>query len=281
MAIFQTIVLALIQGVAELLPVSSSAHVIVAEKLMGLNPASPEMTFLLVMLHSGTSIAVLIFFWNRWKERFFPSPEVSAHSVKCFVLATVFTGIVGYALKHLIEHQLGLTGHKAEIEELFGNLKLISLALAVAGILIIIAGLFKRKAYDDRSLTFKQSGWIGALQGLCLPFRGLSRSGTTISTGMLVGVSPVVAEDFSFALAIIITPPVVVREGWRLFKSAHVEGVQFDWASAFVPGLIGMVCAFAAGWVALKWLSSWIEHGKWKYFGFYCLAFSLLIYFSQ
>ncbi|HKF59673.1 MAG TPA: undecaprenyl-diphosphate phosphatase, partial [Blastocatellia bacterium] len=65
MNIIQIIILALIQGAAELLPISSSAHVIVAEKLMGLDPGSPEMSFLLVMLHTGTMFAVLIYFWSR------------------------------------------------------------------------------------------------------------------------------------------------------------------------------------------------------------------------
>jgi len=73
MSFLQIMILALVQGAAELLPVSSSAHVIVAEKLMGLNPVSPEMTLLLVMLHTGTMFAVLIYFWNLWEKVFFSS----------------------------------------------------------------------------------------------------------------------------------------------------------------------------------------------------------------
>ena len=68
MTILQIVILAIIQGTAELLPISSSAHVIVAEKVMGLEPGSPEMSFLLVMLHTGTMFAVLIYFWSRWKD---------------------------------------------------------------------------------------------------------------------------------------------------------------------------------------------------------------------
>ena len=65
--------LGLIQGAAELLPVSSSAHVIVAEKLMGLDPSTPAMTFLLVMLHTGTMVAVIVYFWKAWRESYFSS----------------------------------------------------------------------------------------------------------------------------------------------------------------------------------------------------------------
>ena len=71
MPIYQVIVLAIVQGLAELLPVSSSAHVVVAEKLMGLDPSSPQMTLLLVMLHTGTMFAVIVYFWKQWKQTYF------------------------------------------------------------------------------------------------------------------------------------------------------------------------------------------------------------------
>ena len=73
MNFIQILILGIVQGAAELLPVSSSAHVIIAEKLMGLDPSSPEMTFLLVMLHTGTMFAVIAYFWKSWKEHYFSS----------------------------------------------------------------------------------------------------------------------------------------------------------------------------------------------------------------
>src|ERR1700744_822158 len=97
MHFIQILVLAFIQGMAELLPVSSSAHVIVAEKLMGLDPASPEMTFLLVMLHTGTMFAVLVYFWKRWKLRI--QQGNLKDLIKSLILATALTGIVGLVLK--------------------------------------------------------------------------------------------------------------------------------------------------------------------------------------
>src|ERR1035438_7878133 len=103
MTLFQILVLAIIQGAAELLPVSSSAHVIVAEKLMGLDPTSPEMTLLLVMLHTGTMFAVIFYFWKAWKESFFSSRKVFLDSLKFIFAATIVTGIVGLSLKFLIE----------------------------------------------------------------------------------------------------------------------------------------------------------------------------------
>jgi len=75
MNFLQILILGLVQGAAELLPVSSSAHVIVAEKLMGLDPSSPEMTFLLVMLHTGTMFAVIVYFWNSWLSTTLATPR--------------------------------------------------------------------------------------------------------------------------------------------------------------------------------------------------------------
>src|SRR6202167_3692225 len=97
------LILAIVQGATELLPVSSSAHVIVAEKLMGLDPTTPEMTLLLVMLHTGTMLAVIVFFWSSWKANLFSSQKVFWDSVKLMAAATIATGFVGLLLKVSIE----------------------------------------------------------------------------------------------------------------------------------------------------------------------------------
>src|SRR5271163_4860494 len=99
MNFLQILILGLVQGAAELLPISSSAHVIIAEKLMGLDPTTPEMTLLLVMLHTGTMFAVIYFFWNAWRESFFTSRKVIWDSLKLISVATFLTGIVGLLLK--------------------------------------------------------------------------------------------------------------------------------------------------------------------------------------
>jgi undecaprenyl-diphosphatase len=169
-------------------------------------------------------------------------------------------------------------------------LEIIAPALLVGGILILIAGLIEARRpilpsnASERTgdVTFRQSGWIGAVQGLCLPFRGFSRSGATISTGLLAGGSRERVERFSFALAVILTPPVVVREVLRLVKASHAaaaNGTPIDLHSSLLYALLGMVFAFLAGLVALKWLSNWLESGKWYLFGVYCIAFSGLVFY--
>jgi undecaprenyl-diphosphatase len=268
------ILLAIVQGLAELLPVSSSAHVVVTEKLLGLDPTAPEMTLLLVMLHTGTMFAVIVYFWRRWRQRFFQSAAGFWRFVWLLLLATTLTGVIGEGLVKGIEKFLSHDASKAWIEELFGRLELIAPALAAAGILILIAGFAEKRlaaaqSAGDSNLTIKQAGWIGAVQGLCLPFRGFSRSGATISTGMLSGVAKPLSEDFSFALAVILTPLAIAREALRLMQMRHLQSGVLG--SAVAPSLVGAVCAFLAGLLALKWLSRWLETGRWYIFGVYCL----------
>ncbi len=265
------IILAIVQGLAELLPVSSSAHVIVAEKLLGMNPAAPAMTLLLVMLHTGTMLAVIVYFWQRWRRAFFSSAPVLKNFVVALIAATVLTGIVGGGIIEFIEKVLMRSEPHAWVEQLFGRLDLIAAALAFAGVLILVAGLYEKRRGEvpAHQLTAPEYSSIGAVQGLCVPFRGFSRSGASISTGLFAGVARSTAEDFSFALAVVLTPPADAREIWRLYQSQHHQLAGM--LPAALPSLVGVLCAFIAGLLALKWLSRWLETGRWHFFGIYCL----------
>jgi len=288
MPIYKVIVLAIVQGLAELLPVSSSAHVVVTEKLMGLDPSSPEMTLLLVMLHTGTMFAVIAYFWKQWKRTYFASSDAFKRFAIRAVWATLLTGVIGYPIVKMIEKTAFKGASKAEIELLFGRLDLIAPALLAAGILILIAGLMeKRQAVEAKnvygnSVTMGQAGWMGAVQGLCLPFRGFSRSGATISTGMLTGATKERAERFSFAMAVIITPLAIGKEALRLVKASHeaaATGAPIDLHGSVMTSLLGAVFAFLAGLVALRWLSAWLEQGRWYLFGIYCVLASGVVFY--
>jgi len=275
------LILAVIQGATELLPVSSSAHVIVAEKLMGLDPTSPEMTLLLVMLHTGTMLAVIVFFWKSWKANFFSSQQVLWGSVQWIIAATIATGVVTLLLKVLIEKIILKGTSHLELESLWGNLSLISVALAAAGALILWAGYNEDSSSKKNTvLDLKTACLIGMVQGICLPFRGFSRSGATISTGLILGIEKKKVEDFSFALAVVLTPPVILVEGLRFLKAQHAS-VHHDTSiiAMFLPSVIGMVLSFISGFLALEWLSNWLERGRWYLFGIYCLCASIVIYF--
>ncbi len=324
MNLLQILILAVVQGLAELLPVSSSAHVIVAAKLMGLDATKPEMTLLLVMLHTGTMFAVILYFWRAWKAQFFASWDEFKSQAFLLITATFLTGAIGAPLifgiplvmeesGYLVKDASG-TVPKAEIELLFGNLALIAGALTAGGALILTAGLLERRAVRNdppadgqtapvgakvltvggmlrstarqtkrarnrsREIGAYEAAWIGAVQGLCLPFRGFSRSGATISTGLLLGTLKARTEEFSFALAVIITPAAIAKEVHRLMKASHEAGQAAVSWGMFVPSLLGMVAAFGAGLLALWWLSRWLERGRWYLFGIYCLGAAVVVF---
>jgi undecaprenyl-diphosphatase len=277
--ILQIILLGLVQGAAELLPISSSAHVIVAEKLMGLDPSAPDMTFLLVMLHTGTMLAVLVYFWRSWRQHYFASTRRFAQVAVKVIVATMVTVVLGLALQLVIEKAFLKGTDKAEIETLFSKLPLIAGALFAAGLLILAAsGKDRRKDQQVRDVDLPSAGWIGAVQGLCLPFRGFSRSGATISTGLLLGIERRNAEEFSFALAVVLTPPVIARELWRLLKANAAAAQPVHVGPLLLPGLFGMLCSFIAGLGALWLLSRWLEQGRWSYFGVYCIIAAIGVF---
>jgi undecaprenyl-diphosphatase len=279
----KVLILALIQGAAELLPVSSSAHVILAQKLMGLDPSSAAMVFLLIMLHTGTMFAAIVYFWSGWKAALFPPqgpPGAGRQFVINVVLATAVTGFLGLGLQYLIERVVmeRLLGHPlGEIEQLFKSLPLIGVALTAAGLLILLSSRFDRAEHGGE-LSPTVAMIVGLVQGLCLPFRGFSRSGATISAALMAHVPRRRAEEFSFALAVVLTPPLIVRQGWKLLRSP--EAASADLFELLLPGMVGMVLAFLSGLAALKLLSAVLEGGRWAYFGFYCLGFAGVVFFA-
>jgi undecaprenyl-diphosphatase len=279
----KVLVLALIQGAAELLPVSSSAHVILAQKLMGMDPSSPSMVFLLIMLHTGTMFAAFVYFWPTWKRTLF-APQAPPGSGRRFLvmilLATAVTGVLGLGLQYLIERvvlERLLQQPRGEVEQLFKSLPLIGAALAAAGLLILISSRFDRVA-PGRELTPARALLIGLVQGLCLPFRGFSRSGATISVGLMCGLPRRFAEEFSFALAVVLTPPLIVRQTWKLLTSP--EAADAHLIDLLAPGLVGMAMSFLSGLLALRLLSRVLEGGRWACFGVYCLAFAGLMFLA-
>jgi undecaprenyl-diphosphatase len=279
MDLLQILILAIIQGAAELLPVSSSAHVIVAEKLMGLDPTTPQMTLLLVMLHTGTMFAVIAYFWKSWRADYFSSVSSFRANALLVATATVLTGVVGVVLLQAIKQVVAHNSPDFEIELLFGNARLMSVALGATGLLIIVSSRVPERA--PRDFTLRAAAWVGAVQGLCLPFRGFSRSGATISTGLFLGVGRRRAEEFSFALAVVLTPPVIAKEAYRLYKSLNASSAATpaQLLHFATPSLLGMALSFAAGLAALRWLSRWLEQGRWHYFGVYCLCAGVVVRF--
>jgi undecaprenyl-diphosphatase len=244
--------------------------------------------------------AVLVYFWPRWKRLLSPAKSASAgpapadtavtpapavttmparHFLTMVVVATIATGILGFGLQLLIEKvvmERMLGYEKGEVELMFRELPLVAGALFAAGLVIFAAGFAEGRAVRP-NLASGDSVLIGLVQGLCLPFRGFSRSGATISTALFCGVSRPLAEDFSFALAVVLTPPVIARELYRLWKNRG-QGSDADLLPLLGPGIAGMFLSFLAGMVALRLLSAALEGGRWRYFGIYCVVASAVLF---
>lgn len=275
------VILAVVQGLAELLPISSSAHVIVTAKLLHEDMSTPANALLLVMLHTGTMFAVIVYFWRQWVDTFFSSREAFLRFVRMGFVACLLSGAVAVPLVLLIETILGHGGHRADIEALFDKLNWIAPALAAAGLLTLWAGLREARNPETesgagrREVSWPQAMVMGILQGFAIPFRGFSRSGSTISGALLAGGDRLPVESFSFAIVVAITPLAIAREFYRLLT--ETAGAHATLTAAIAPSLLGMVCAFFAGLLALKWLSRWLEQGRWYWFGIYCLAVSIVV----
>jgi undecaprenyl-diphosphatase len=235
------------------------------------------------MLHTGTMGAVLVYFWPRWKRLLLSPGAAGSHlSATRFVgmvaLATAITLVLAYGLKQLIEKVIleRMLGHsKGEMEQLFRELPLVGGALFAVGGVILVAGYFERNAVSQ-SVTPRCAAVIGLIQSLCIPFRGFSRSGATISTALFLGISRQLAEDFSFALAVALTPFAIAWELRRLVLDERFDGNKIP--QMLAPGLTGMVLSFVAGLVALRLLSAALERGRWRYFGVYCQVAALVLF---
>lgn len=285
MSLWHVIVLAIVQGFAELLPVSSSAHVIVAAELMHENMSLPDNALLLVLLHTGTMFAVIVYFWRRWLNEFLSSWVEFYRFAKLIFVSSLLSGLVFVPINKVVEHVLSRPGHRADIEALFHKLNWIAPALAIVGALILYAGLREARRPEPangtspRGVSWVEAVVMGILQGFAIPFRGFSRSGATISGGLLTGGDRGQVESYSFAMAVAITPLAIAWELRRVYRTAHTAGLAPHWGAVLTPGVLGMVFSFLAGLLALKWLSRWLESGKWYIFGIYCLLAACVVAF--
>lgn len=265
--LLQILILAIIQGATEMLPVSSSAHVTIASKLMHFDRGTKyDWAFLLIMLHTGNMLAVILYFRSRWIALWKQLPAL--------LLATAATGIVGLGLYVAIKRVALSPGE--DIEDLFTRLPLIAVALAAVGIIIIAAGLKDRRAAGRiERIGYLPAAIIGIVQGIALPFRGFSRSGSTISTGLFFGIDRTRVEEFSFALSVLLTPVLIVFEARHFFDHTAPPGTNIH--AIFLPSVAGLVFSFFAGLVGLRWLSRWLERGRWPVFGGYCLVAAAIV----
>ncbi|MAI19723.1 MAG: hypothetical protein CMF28_00570 [Kiritimatiellaceae bacterium] len=253
----KVVVLAVVQGVTEFLPVSSSGHLVLGRELLGLEVGSGGM--LEVVLHAGTLVSVVVFYGARLRALLGGVVRGDGASLR-------YVGLVGLGIVPAVG--LGWVARDA-LGTVFDRPSWAGAFLMVTGGYLLLTHWARPV---ERALRVRSVVWIGLVQMLAL-LPGISRSGSTICTARLLGVSPKVAAEFSFMMSIPLLLGVVIFEGvsgWR----ANAIGA----GEARVLAL-GFVVAAGVGYGALRWLVLLLERGRFWRFGIYCLVVGALSLF--
>ena len=252
MTIVEAITLGIIQGLTEFLPISSSGHLVLSQVILGIQIPGNDFE---VLLHIGTLCSILVVFNNDIKNILF---TLSSKETQKLILM-IFFGTIPAVI-------IGL-GFKDVIERLFDDIIVVGFALVFTGITLI--GSFYSKSGNKKNTIIK-AFLIGVAQAIAI-IPGISRSGITISFALLLGLDTRQAAKFSFLLAI----PVISGAGILMATDLR-DGFSIDIYAA----ASGLITSFLVGMVALKWLLSWLEGGKFHYFGIYCFLIGIFIIIS-
>jgi undecaprenyl-diphosphatase len=264
MTYFQAILLGIIQGLTEFLPVSSSGHLVLGQGILGVKESGNAFE---VMVHVGTLCSVLIYFRKQLFDlvlSLFDSSRTRERKVILgLFIATLPVVVVAFLFKDFIDSA-------------FESPIIASAMLCVTGLILFLPSWLKTKTVhpdQPNPPTVGQSLVMGIAQAFAI-LPGISRSGSTITGGLISKVHPAAAAEFSFLMAI----PAIV--GGAVFKLKDItESTSLAWG----PYLAGTAAAFLFGLIAVYLVLATIRRGKFQYFGYYCIALGLfgLFYFSQ
>ncbi len=247
MSLVEILVLAVVQGVTEFLPISSSGHLVVVAELMGGAGADAAVN---IMLHAGTLLSILVFFWRRVVGLLFEDRRV----IWLLIVGTIPAAVLGLLIRYRFSGALE-------------NPLLAGLMLIATGLLLLATQWVDVGNDRYQSLSASRSLGIGLFQALAL-LPGISRSGATIFGGLLAELDRESAATFSFLLAI----PAI--GGASLLELAELVA-SGESTSAAASLLLGCLVAFGVGLGALAWLFNWIKRGKLHHFAYWCLPVGL------
>ncbi len=249
---FEALVLGLLQGLTEYLPVSSSGHLAIGSAIFGIN-GEDNLAFT-ILVHVATVLSTLVILWKEidWILRGlfkFKMNEETKYFIN-IVISMIPVGIVGVFFKDTVE-------------EIFGS------GLLIVGCMLIVTALLLTFSYYAKPRQRENiSPWhafvIGLSQALAV-LPGLSRSGTTIATGLLLGNKKEKMAQFSFLMVI---PPILGEALLDVLKA--VKGEEAFGGIDTLPMVVGFVAAFVSGCLACKWMIDIVKKGKLVYFGIYC-----------
>jgi undecaprenyl-diphosphatase len=238
MQILQSILLGILQGVTEWLPISSSGHLAIAQHFFSIQTP----LFFDILLHLATVLVIIIFFR---KEIIKISPQTLTY----LTIATIPIAIIGYFFQ-------------TEIEALFTNITAIAISFIIFSLFLFLSEKYPK----ENKITWKESIIIGLSQALAI-IPGISRSGSTISTGLLLGIKKEDAITFSFLLAI----PAILGA-----TILHLPQATFE-----ISYLFGFFIAIIASYFTLFLLTKIIKNNKFHYFGYYCLTLGIILLLTQ
>jgi undecaprenyl-diphosphatase len=263
-SVFDAILLAILQGMTEFLPVSSSGHLVLAQHMLNLH--GPQIVEFDVFVHFGTLISIVMIFKKDIFEMLrsifeagttlqfkneYDTKEYFRLAIAVLV-GTIPAGVVGLLFRQ-------------QIQETFTDPKFAAMNIVITGLILFLTRLAKPE--KGKMVGIVSSLIIGIAQAIAI-LPGISRSGTTMSTALYLKINPVQAARFSFLLSV----PVIA--GAALLESYQI--VQQGTALGFLPILVGVVISAGAGYVAIKLLLKIMEKGKFSLFSFYCLAIGIV-----
>ena len=263
MPLWEIILLGIIQGLTEFLPVSSSGHLVVANSVLEALGSEPveDLIEVSIVLHLGTLLAVLVFY-RREIWRLLGSDR---RVIPILIVGTIPAAVVGILIKK------GLSdSSEAWVKEwILENTLFAGLMFPVTALILLWVARRVAGETDYPQLTWQKSLTIGIMQAIAI-LPGISRSGFTIATGLGVGLSRQAASTYAFLLAI----PTIGGAGLLEGLEAYQEG------ATGTPPLnlaIGFVVSFAVGWVALKLLVSWVQQGRLAMFAYYLVPLGVAV----
>ena len=266
MTFLQSILLGIIQGITEFLPISSSAHLVLVPYLLKWTLPAAQIFPFDVLVQLGTLAAVILYFWKDIisivksfvnglinKE---PFKDPLARSGWYLIIATIPAGILGLLIK-------------SQVEAAFSSPHLTALFLFVTAALLILADFLGKRTRQMEDFTWLDALWMGLFQGISI-FPGISRSGSTIAGGMTRNLDRTTSARFSFLMSI----PVMLGAGLVSFKDlANIPDL-----AGFLPILlVGFFTALIVGYLSIHWLLDFIKRNRLWYFAVYCVLLACIV----
>ncbi len=275
----QAVILGIIQGLTEFIPISSSAHLIIVPWVFNWNdPALESLTFD-VALHLGTLVALLAFFWSDWvrliKAGFASIVErsigdnVDRKLAWYLAIGTIPGGIIGLLFEHRIEELF----HPSEGAISSTSMIWMGIIIAILGALLFLAERYARHVRKLDSLSLRDAILIGCSQALAI-FPGVSRSGSTITAGLAVGLERETAARFSFLLSAPIISGAGLKSLWNIYKGIHAGTIAGSEIALFP---IGFVAAAISGYFCIKYLLRFLQNNSTNIFVYYRWALAILV----